>query len=149
MSNVKIVKGNLFNAPEESIICHAVNCYGVWGAGIALQFAKRFPWSFKEYQKICANKTSTELLGTTSLISAPKHIVGCLFTSNGFGSNVDSKISILNNTRLAISDLIAKNIHNRKIYMCKINSGLFGVEWESTQKVLEEFPEQEFIVYEQ
>jgi len=148
MSNVKIIKGNLFNAPEESIICHAVNCRGVWGAGIALQFAKRFPWSFREYQKICASKKDWELVGTTSLISSPKHIIGCLFTSKGFGDNADPESYILYQTINAISDLISKNIHKRPIHMCKINSGLFGVKWEKTQKVLEMFPEQEFTVYE-
>ena|ERR1700734_3226870 len=147
MSNVKIIKGDLFAAPKNSIICHACNCYGVWGAGIALKFAAEFPTAKFVYSEHCKNY-GNELAGTTLLIPENKNTVGCLFTSEGVGATKSSKLNILRNTWLSINDLIKQNVDNKPIHMCKINSGLFGVEWEKTQKVLETFENQEFTVYE-
>lgn len=147
MNNVTIIKGDLFSAPEGSIICHACNCQGVWGSGIAKQFAKRYPEAYKVYQKICESPAAL-LRGQCALIETERYEIGCLFTSAGYGSKVDAEREILTNTWYAINDLLLKNIHDKPIYMCKINSGLFGVPWELTEKVLQTFEEQDFIVYE-
>ena len=146
MSNVTIVKGSLFDAPKGSIICHACNCQGVWGSGIAKQFAQRYPHAYKFYQRMC--REGGDLLGLCLLLDTGNHIVGCLFTSANFGSKVDSVPEILDATADAIGDLIWQNTSNKPIHMCKINSGLFGVDWKLTQEVLESYPEQEFTVWE-
>lgn len=146
MSNVKIIKGDLFSASEGSILVHACNTQGVWGSGIAAQFANEFPEAFRQYNKLCC-KEGDNLLGTCFLIDTPNYSIGCLFTSSGYGSYVSKPDVILSNTRIAISDLIHQNWTGRPIHMCKINSGLFRVPWGLTQEVLEEFPEQEFTVY--
>ena len=147
MSNVTIVKGDLFSAPKGSIICHACNTYGVWGAGIAKQFAKRYPRAYEKYRQECQDFEEV-LLGSCLLIEEIDYNIGCLFTSDNFGSNVDSVERILSSTERAISDLVCCYGSREPIHMCKINSGLFGVDWELTKKVLEKFPEQEFTVYE-
>lgn len=148
MNNVTIVKGDLFSAPKGSIICHAVNCKGVWGAGIANQFRKRYPDAYKTYEKICKEQRSNDLLGSCLLIETNDFIIGCLFTSSGYGYEVDDKDSILDATYSAIDDLLDQNVMDPKeIHMCKINSGLFGVPWPETQQVLESF-EEKFTVYE-
>jgi ADP-ribose 1''-phosphate phosphatase len=145
MSNVTIIKGDLFTAPKGSIICHAVNCKGVWGAGIAKIFAQKYPEAYKFYNRMCV-ENGNNLLGSCLLIETETHTIGCLFTSGGYGSEADDEEDILYNTSSAIDDLIFQNYYNRPIYMCKINSGLFGVEWKLTQAVLEKFDE-EFMVY--
>ena len=45
-------KGNLLNDKSEALI-NTVNCIGVMGKGIALQFKKAFPGNFQEYKKAC------------------------------------------------------------------------------------------------
>ena len=45
-------KGNLFNSNAMAIV-NTVNCVGVMGKGIALDFKLRYPEMFKEYQNIC------------------------------------------------------------------------------------------------
>ena len=149
MSNVTIVKGDLFDAPKGSIICHAVNCHGVWGAGIARSFKTRYPESYGYYRAVCEGNGNS-LLGSCLLIHEESHTIGCLFTSSGYGSRADSNEEILEATKEAIKDLIFQNSYpqSKPIHMCKINSGLFGVPWELTQKVLEEFKGVGFTVYE-
>jgi O-acetyl-ADP-ribose deacetylase (regulator of RNase III) len=48
--------GNLLDANAEAVV-NTVNCVGVMGKGIALQFAKRFPEILKPYKEACENKT--------------------------------------------------------------------------------------------
>ena len=49
---IKIKTGNIFET-ECSTIVNAVNCVGVMGKGIALEFKKRYPDMFNEYVKLC------------------------------------------------------------------------------------------------
>ena len=49
---VTVVTGDLFTSQAE-VLVNAVNCKGVSGAGIALQFKQKYPQYQKEYQKLC------------------------------------------------------------------------------------------------
>ncbi|HPT01400.1 MAG TPA: macro domain-containing protein [Bacteroidales bacterium] len=51
MAYIEIL-GNIFNSQAMALV-NTVNCVGVMGKGIALEFRLRFPEMFKEYQKIC------------------------------------------------------------------------------------------------
>ena len=47
-------KGNIFDSiGEVPMLVNTVNCKGVMGAGLAKQFKDRYPYYFKEYQRIC------------------------------------------------------------------------------------------------
>ncbi len=45
-------KGNIFEADTEALV-NPVNCVGVMGKGLALQFRKHFPENFKVYVLSC------------------------------------------------------------------------------------------------
>ena len=45
---INLRTGNLFETDVEALV-NAVNCVGVMGRGIALQFKNRFPANFREY----------------------------------------------------------------------------------------------------
>ena len=47
----KEISGNIFNTKAMAVV-NTVNCVGVMGKGIALDFKLRYPEMFKEYQKI-------------------------------------------------------------------------------------------------
>ena len=49
---IKVLKNNLFSI-DADIKINTVNCVGVMGKGIALEFKKRYPDMFKEYVKVC------------------------------------------------------------------------------------------------
>jgi O-acetyl-ADP-ribose deacetylase (regulator of RNase III) len=51
----KEISGNLFSSKAQALV-NTVNCVGVMGKGIALEFRRRFPEMFKEYLQQCSNK---------------------------------------------------------------------------------------------
>lgn len=52
---IKLTRGDLFKCKAEALV-NTVNCVGVMGRGIALQFKKAFPDNYKEYKKVCDSK---------------------------------------------------------------------------------------------
>jgi O-acetyl-ADP-ribose deacetylase (regulator of RNase III) len=48
-------KGNLFASKAQTLV-NTVNCVGVMGKGVALEFRRRFPEMFEEYRKVCASR---------------------------------------------------------------------------------------------
>jgi O-acetyl-ADP-ribose deacetylase (regulator of RNase III) len=55
LSNIKFIKGNIFNSKAQTIV-NTVNCVGVMGKGIALVFKLRYPSMFDIYKKFCDEK---------------------------------------------------------------------------------------------
>lgn len=52
---IKFVDGNLLESDAQALV-NTVNCIGVMGKGIALQFKKQFPDMYKAYNKACDNE---------------------------------------------------------------------------------------------
>src|SRR5689334_4574914 len=51
--NVHVLLGDLFQSKAQTWV-NTVNCVGVMGKGIALEFKRHFPDMFADYQKRCA-----------------------------------------------------------------------------------------------
>lgn len=49
---ITFLEGNLFDSPAQ-VITNTVNCVGVMGKGVALEFKKRYPAMFEDYKKRC------------------------------------------------------------------------------------------------
>ena len=47
--------GDIFDAGTQAIT-NTINCVGVMGKGLALQFKQRYPEMFREYAKLCRRK---------------------------------------------------------------------------------------------
>lgn len=139
-------QGNLFDAEQGSLLVHACNTKGVWGAGIALTFGLLYPQYYLDYKAHCRLKGET-LLGTCLILSGEYHDVACLFTSSGFGAHLLPQNEILLNTRKSLVDLFNQIPDTDVINMPKINSGLFRVPWPKTLAVLEEFKEREIKIW--
>ncbi|KXL50031.1 hypothetical protein M433DRAFT_4314 [Acidomyces richmondensis BFW] len=153
--------GDIFSAPPNSVLIHACNCQGSWGAGIAEEFKKRYPGAYKEYAAHCKKNMAEDLIGTCFLIPPlepedewrPKHYIGCLFTSRRYGRSKDNADAILEATTAAMQALLnhLKKWHAKpasthgtgqpgapaELFMCRINSGKFGVPWARSKAVLE------------
>ncbi|KAA6316743.1 hypothetical protein EZS27_032991 [termite gut metagenome] len=50
--NIKFIQGNLFNSEYQTLV-NTVNCVGVMGKGIALEFKKQYPDMFETYKTYC------------------------------------------------------------------------------------------------
>jgi ADP-ribose 1''-phosphate phosphatase len=114
-SNLVYVEGDLFTAPDHSILVHACNTLGSWGSGIALAFRHNYPAQFAQYQAHCETHGQA-LVGTCLLIPGDKHDIACLFTSRAYGKHKDNPADILAATRKAVKDLEAKNIDNKALH---------------------------------
>ena len=55
---IEIGVGNIFDADVDAVI-NPVNCVGVMGKGLALQFKLRFPPNFKAYADACRTRDIT------------------------------------------------------------------------------------------
>lgn len=74
---VEITSGNIVEADTQAVV-NTVNCVGVMGKGIALQFKQAFPENFQDYKRACdANKVRPGRVHvhTTSLMEYPKYII--------------------------------------------------------------------------
>ena len=52
---LKIIEGNLFTSKCQTLV-NTVNCVGVMGAGIALEFRFRYPQMYTRYVELCTSK---------------------------------------------------------------------------------------------
>jgi len=138
-------KMDLFDAPKNSLIIHACNAKGVWGGGIAAEFASRYPRSYGYYNKFC--RAEGRLCGRFGVAFYPdteEHQVGFLITSEGYGKDKDSTDEILTQTSLAVKECldyceyISRTNSGQlvEVYSNKFNSGLFGVPWDMTEGVI-------------
>lgn len=63
---------------ESEALDNTVNCVGVMGRGIALQFKDAFPENFKEYADACKRgdvKPGTMLVYETGKLTGPRYII--------------------------------------------------------------------------
>ncbi|MEC4815612.1 MAG: macro domain-containing protein [Scytonema sp. PMC 1069.18] len=49
---IEFKQGNLLEEKAEALV-NTVNCVGVMGKGIALQFKRAYPENFRQYEKAC------------------------------------------------------------------------------------------------
>src|SRR5258708_3265856 len=74
---VKITRRDILNAEAEALV-NTVNCVGIMGRGIALQFRKAFPENFKFYEAGCERRDvrpGKMLVYETGLLSGPRFII--------------------------------------------------------------------------
>jgi len=108
--------------PDNSILVHATNCVGTWGAGFAKAVKAQYPVADKVYVRHCDSfqgTTATKaapagagLLGTCLLIppqnegqGTPAIWTACLFTSYSYGKRKDRPEKIIAQTKSALGDL--------------------------------------------
>lgn len=118
-------------------MAHSCNLKGEWGAGIALALKERFYNSYLEQKELCSEPSISFglCLGDYHLTKEDGFNIISLFTSVGYGKNKSSKGIILRSTRESLISLFRETEIDH-LYIPKINSGYFGVPWESTEKVL-------------
>ena len=68
-NEIECIKGNIFKSKHQTLV-NTVNCVGVMGAGIALEFKYRYPEMFDKYVKHC--KENRIQIGTLWVYKVPK-----------------------------------------------------------------------------
>lgn len=132
---IELTRGDLFQADAEALV-NAVNCVGVMGRGIALQFKQAFPHNFTAYAAACKRgevEPGRMLVVETAQRTAPRYIV-----------NFPTKRHWKDKSRLADIDsgllaLIAevRRLGIRSIAVPPLGCGLGGLAWTDVRPRIE------------
>ncbi len=125
MINYKI--GDLFNDNAEAIV-NTVNCVGVMGRGIALQFKKRYPENFKEYEKRCRHG---EIMPGRMFVHENNSLIGPKYIINFPTKRHWKGASRIEDIDSGLEDLVKviKKYQIQSIAIPPLGSGLGGLEW--------------------
>jgi len=127
--------GDILNEEVEAIV-NTVNCVGVMGRGVALQFKKRFPDNFKVYAIACKNKEvmpGKMFLYETGTLINPKYIIN--FPTKRHWRE-DSRIEYIED---GLRDLVAliHNLNIKSIALPPLGCGLGGLDWNEVRTRIE------------
>ncbi|OAT46589.1 ADP-ribose 1-phosphate phophatase family protein [Proteus hauseri ATCC 700826] len=124
---IELTRGDLLKANTEAIV-NAVNCVGVMGRGIALQFKKKWPDNFKAYALACKNKElqpGNMFIYEIGQATHPRFIVN--FPTKRHWREA-SRIEDIETGLIALVDEIKQ--HNIKsIAIPPLGAGLGGLAW--------------------
>lgn len=132
---IELKQGNLLEADVEALV-NTVNCVGVMGKGIALQFKQAFPDNFRQYERACRAKEVQPgkmfTVATGSLFN-PKYIINFPTKRHWKGR------SRLEDIQAGLKALIAeiKRLDIRSIGIPPLGCGNGGLEWSQVRPMIE------------
>lgn len=133
-------EGNLLNDHADALV-NTVNCVGVMGKGIALQFKQAYPMMFTEYQKACRKEEvqpgKMHVFDTKSLFS-PKFIIN-FPTKRHWKSK-----SRMEDIESGLVDLVkvVKDLGIKSIAVPPLGCGNGGLKWSEVRRMIEKAFEQ-------
>ncbi len=127
--------GNILTENAEALV-NTVNCVGVMGRGVALQFKNAFPENFKAYESACRRgemQPGRLLIFRTNQLSNPKYIVNFPTKRHWRGK---SRLSDIEDGLLALTKEI-EALRIRSIAIPPLGSGLGGLDWSDVRPKIE------------
>lgn len=119
--------GDILTADAEAIV-NTVNCVGIMGRGIALQFKNAFPANFKAYEAACAREEvqpGRMFVFETDTLTNPKYIIN--FPTKRHWRGKSRIEDIESGLKALIDEIRARGI--RAIAIPPLGSGLGGLNW--------------------
>ena len=146
---IRSVTGDMLEASAEALV-NTVNCVGVMGRGIALQFKKAFPDNFREYVAACRCgdvAPGRMLVFETGGASGPRYIINFPTKRHWRGKSrmedIDAGLKAL------VAEVQARGI--RSIAIPPLGSGLGGLNWSEVRPLIERafgnLPEVEVLLF--
>jgi len=146
---LKIATGNLLEANTESVV-NTVNCVGVMGKGIALQFKQVYPENFDAYKRACdAGEIRPGRMFTfaTGSLIGPRYIVNFPTKRHWKGK---SRIEDIQDSLQALIEEV-RRLGIRSIAVPPLGCGNGGLDWAVVRPLIEEsfrsIPEVEVLLY--
>lgn len=147
---IRFTSGNILADDAEAIV-NTVNCVGIMGRGIALQFKNAYPDNFKAYEAACKRQEVVPgrmFIFDTHRLTTPRYIINFPtkrhWRGNSRMEDVESGLEDL------AREILARNI--RSIAIPPLGSGLGGLDWpEVRQRIIhamEGLEEIDVVVYE-
>jgi O-acetyl-ADP-ribose deacetylase (regulator of RNase III) len=129
-------KGDIFLADDIEVIAHGVNCRGYFGAGFALEVAKRYPWAKDEYLHSFEHRhliPGAAIMTTSRFDGEPA--IAHLCTQDRPGP--DAKLRWIAKSVAALLDELSYNNWNSRLGMPRIGCGIGGLDWIEVRMLLE------------
>lgn len=128
------LNGTVFNSPAKTIV-NTVNCAGVMGTGIALEFKLRYPQMHEEYIKMCEEKLMK--LGNPRIYELNNNRWIMNFPTKGHW-RFPSKIQwIESGLKYFVENYKKKDISS--IAFPKLGTHNGGLEWEDVRLLMEKY----------
>lgn len=123
--------GDLLQADVEALV-NTVNCVGIMGRGIALQFKQTYPANFKAYAAACKRgevEPGRMFVVATNALIGPKYIINFPTKRDWRGKSrmeyIDSGLAAL------VEEIQRRDI--RSIAIPPLGSGLGGLDWQAVR----------------
>ena len=147
---IRYTTGDILKAEAEALV-NTVNCVGIMGRGIALQFKQVFPANFKAYAAACKREEvqpGRMFVFETGELTSPRYIVNFPTKRHWRGK---SRIEDVEAGLVALVDEVrARGIHS--IAIPPLGSGLGGLDWSQVRPLIERafaaLPEVEVQIFE-
>ena len=126
---------DIFNANAEALV-NTVNCVGVMGRGIALQFKKRFPENFAEYEKACKQNEVVPgkmFVHSTGSMINPRFVINFPTKRHWRGT---SRLEDIEAGLIALKNVIIQN-NIKSIAIPPLGCGLGGLDWSIVKSKIE------------
>lgn len=147
---IKFKKGDILKEDAEALV-NTVNCVGVMGRGIALQFKKNYPANFKFYEAACkreAVQPGRMLVFETGQMTNPRFIINFPTKRHWRGKSriedIDAGLISL------VEEIRVRNIQS--IAIPPLGSGLGGLDWaevrEHITNTMQSLSDREIIIFE-
>ncbi len=131
---LQLVKGDILKADAEALV-NTVNCVGVMGRGVALQFRKAFPENFKAYKNACDKKQlhpGTMFVYDLNRFQNPRYVVNFPTKRHWKGK---SKIEdIAAGLEALVHEVSTRNV--RSIAIPPLGCGLGGLDWTQVKQII-------------
>ncbi|MBE7488458.1 MAG: hypothetical protein DIKNOCCD_02153 [bacterium] len=146
---VEFKSGDILKDDAEALV-NTVNCVGVMGRGIALQFKNAFPENFKEYAKACKQgkvQPGKMFVFETGQLTQPRYIIN--FPTKRHWRGKSRMADIESGLESLVEVLKKKGI--RSVALPPLGCGLGGLDWSEVRsritKALESLEGVHVVVY--
>lgn len=127
--------GDIIREDAEALV-NTVNCVGIMGRGIALQFKSAFPENFKVYESACRRRELQPgrlLVFRTNELSNPKYIINFPTKRHWRGRSRLSDIEA--GLKALVGEIRTLGIHS--VAIPPLGSGLGGLDWSEVRPRIE------------
>lgn len=131
---IEFKSGDILKENAQALV-NTVNCVGVMGRGIALQFKKAFPQNYKVYATACQNglvQPGQMLVYDTKELANPRYIINFPTKRHWRGK---SNIEDIKKGLTGLVDII-KEYNIASIAIPPLGSGLGGLDWSEVRPVV-------------
>lgn len=136
MINLLNSSTDIFSLEVDAIV-NPVNCLGVMGAGLALEFKKRYPDNYKRYRKECMS--GNLIIGSIfsyKLNNSSPNLQYILNLPTKYDWADLSQLHYIETGVIALKQYLAEHLDITSIAIPALGCGLGGLPWLSVKEIL-------------